>query len=100
MRWELHARASKNWLGKSSGSWRADTAQRWCYFTTRSPTIRNCADLNYIPIVVTDACGSMTPELKAGTLHSFETTGEVLSVTTTQITSLMARSRERARFQL
>jgi nicotinamidase-related amidase len=64
------------------------------------PTVRHGADLNYTPVVVADACGSMTPELKAETLHSFETTGEVLSVTTTQITSLMARSRERARFQL
>jgi nicotinamidase-related amidase len=53
------------------------------------PTVRNGADLNYTPIVVTDACGSMTPELKAGTLHSFETTGEVISVTTAQIISLM-----------
>jgi nicotinamidase-related amidase len=56
------------------------------------PTVRHGADLNYIPIVVTDACGSMTQELKDGTLHSFEATGEVISVTTTQITSLMARS--------
>jgi biuret amidohydrolase len=56
------------------------------------PTVRHGADLNYTPVVVTDACGSMTPELKAGTLHSFETTGEVISVTTTQITSLMSRN--------
>jgi biuret amidohydrolase len=56
------------------------------------PTVRHGADLNYIPIVVADACGSMTQELKDGTLHSFETTGEVISVTTTQITSLMARN--------
>jgi nicotinamidase-related amidase len=56
------------------------------------PTVRHGADLNYIPIVVTDACGSMTQELKDETLHSFETTGEVISVTTTQITSLMNRN--------
>jgi nicotinamidase-related amidase len=64
------------------------------------PTVRHGADLNYTPIVVADACGSMTPELKAGTLDSFETTGEVISVTTMQIASLMARSTERARFRL
>lgn len=58
------------------------------------PTVRNGTDLNYIPIVVTDACGSMTPELKARTLHSFETTGEVISVTTAQITSLMAANQK------
>jgi len=56
------------------------------------PTVRHGADLNYIPIVITDACGSMTQELKDGALHSFETTGEVISVTTTQITSLMTHN--------
>jgi biuret amidohydrolase len=59
------------------------------------PTVRNGTDLNYIPIVVTDACGSMTPELKARTLHSFETTGEVILVTTTQITSLMTHNQKK-----
>jgi nicotinamidase-related amidase len=53
------------------------------------PTVRHGADLNYIPIVVTDACGSMTQELKEGSLHSLETTGEVIFGSTTQITSLM-----------
>jgi hypothetical protein len=33
----------------------------------------------------------MTQELKDGTLRSFETTGEVISVTTAQITSSMSR---------
>jgi biuret amidohydrolase len=58
------------------------------------PTVRDGADLNYIPIVVADACGSMTPEVKAGTLRSFETTGEVISVTTSQITSLMTANQK------
>jgi nicotinamidase-related amidase len=58
------------------------------------PTVRHGADLNYIPIVVTDACGSMTPDLKERTLHSFETTGEVITVTTSQITSFMTHKRE------
>ena len=53
------------------------------------PTVRHGSDLNYIPIVVTDACGSRTQELKEGSLHSLETTGEVIFGTTTQITSLM-----------
>jgi biuret amidohydrolase len=56
------------------------------------PTVRHGADLNYIPIVVTDACGSKTQELRDRTLHSFEATGEVISVTTTQIASLMTRN--------
>jgi hypothetical protein len=36
----------------------------------------------------------MTPELKAETLHSLETTGEVISVTTAQIASLMSANQE------
>ena len=59
------------------------------------PTVRHGADLNYIPIVITDACGSMTQELKDGTLHSFETCGEVISATTTQITSLMTHNEKK-----
>jgi biuret amidohydrolase len=59
------------------------------------PTVRHGADLNYIPIVVTDACGSMTQELKNSTLHSFETTGEVISITTTQLTSLMTHKEKK-----
>jgi nicotinamidase-related amidase len=53
------------------------------------PTVRHGADLNYIPIVVTDACGSKSQELKDMTLRSFEATGEIISVTTREITSAM-----------
>jgi nicotinamidase-related amidase len=53
------------------------------------PTVRHGADLNYIPIVVTDACGSRTPALKDRTLRSFEDSGEVISVTTAQIAALI-----------
>jgi nicotinamidase-related amidase len=56
------------------------------------PTVRHGADLNYIPLVITDACGSMSKELKEATLDSLETTGEVISLTTAQITSLMTRN--------
>jgi biuret amidohydrolase len=59
------------------------------------PTVRHGADLNYVPIVITDACGSMTQELKNGALHSFDATGEIISVTTTQITSLMTHSQKK-----
>jgi nicotinamidase-related amidase len=53
------------------------------------PTVRHGADLNYISIVVTDACGSRTPALKDRTLRSFEDSGEVISVTTAQIAALI-----------
>ena len=59
------------------------------------PTVRHGADLNYTPVVVADACGSMTAELKAETLHSLEATGEVISLTTAQITSLMTHKEKK-----
>jgi nicotinamidase-related amidase len=45
-----------------------------------APTVRQGADLNYIPIVVTDACGSKTVEAKSRTLEELDGTGEVFTV--------------------
>jgi nicotinamidase-related amidase len=44
------------------------------------PTVRQGADLNYIPIVVADACGSKTAEAKASALAELSDTGEVFTV--------------------
>jgi nicotinamidase-related amidase len=44
------------------------------------PTVRQGADLNYIPIVVTDACGSKTAEAKGRCLADLAETGEVFAV--------------------
>jgi biuret amidohydrolase len=41
------------------------------------PTVRHALDLNYIPIVLSDLCGSRSPELHAHSLHTLEHTGEV-----------------------
>jgi biuret amidohydrolase len=42
------------------------------------PTVRQALDLNYIPIVVTDACGAKTAQNKDRVLTEFADTGEVV----------------------
>jgi nicotinamidase-related amidase len=49
------------------------------------PTVRHGADLNYVPVVVADACGSKTPDAKARSLASLEETGEVITVNTLEL---------------
>ena len=44
------------------------------------PTVRQGADLNYIPIVVSDACGARTSVDKERVLAEFAGTGEVITI--------------------
>jgi nicotinamidase-related amidase len=44
------------------------------------PTVRQALDLNYIPIVVTDACGAKTAQNKDRVLTEFADTGEVIVI--------------------
>jgi len=53
------------------------------------PTVRHGADLNYVPVVVTDACGSKTAEAKARSLSSLEETGEAISISTSALVSAL-----------
>lgn len=53
------------------------------------PTVRQALDLNYIPVVVTDACGSKTEELKHRSLETLEETGEILMATNAQVTRIL-----------
>jgi nicotinamidase-related amidase len=53
------------------------------------PTVRQSLDLNYLPIVITDACGSKTPELKERSLATLRDTGEVMTSTTAEVLSAM-----------
>jgi nicotinamidase-related amidase len=55
------------------------------------PTVRQSLDLNYVPVVVTDACGSKTPELKERSLNTLMETGEVMTFTTSEVLSAMQR---------
>jgi nicotinamidase-related amidase len=53
------------------------------------PTVRQSMDLNYIPVLVTDACGSRTEELKERSLETLKETGEVFTATTSDIVKIM-----------
>jgi len=44
------------------------------------PTVRHALDLNYIPIVISDLCGSRTEELHRRSIESLQSTGEVFVV--------------------
>ena len=55
------------------------------------PTVRHALDLNYVPVLVTDACGSKTQELKARSLATLAETGEVLPASTADVVSAMMR---------
>jgi nicotinamidase-related amidase len=55
------------------------------------PTVRQGLDLNYVPILVADACGSRTEEVKERSLATLRETGEVVQVNTAEVVSLMNR---------
>jgi biuret amidohydrolase len=42
------------------------------------PTVRHSADLGYIPIVVTDACGSGDPEAEERSVATMKFTGDAI----------------------
>jgi nicotinamidase-related amidase len=53
------------------------------------PTVRQSLDMNYIPVVVTDACGSRTEELKNRSLATLAETGEVFTATVAEVLELL-----------
>jgi len=53
------------------------------------PTVRQGLDLNYIPVVITDACGSKTEELKHRSLATLNEIGEVVMATTADVVAIL-----------
>jgi nicotinamidase-related amidase len=53
------------------------------------PTIRHGLDQNFLPILVTDACGAGDAELKEHSLRTLEHTGEVIAVETETLVSAL-----------
>jgi nicotinamidase-related amidase len=51
------------------------------------PTVRHALDLNLCPVLVTDACGSKTADLKEQTLAALKETGEVFAVSSADVLS-------------
>ena len=56
------------------------------------PTVRHGMDLNYIPILVSDACGSATPAAKERSLTTLNETGEVLVAATSAVSSALRKA--------
>lgn len=53
------------------------------------PTVRHALDLNLFPVLVRDACGSKTADLKEQTMTALEETGEVFAASSTEVLSAM-----------
>jgi nicotinamidase-related amidase len=53
------------------------------------PTVRQGLDLNYLPVVISDACGSKTEDLKHRSLATLDETGEVFTASTADIVELL-----------
>jgi nicotinamidase-related amidase len=53
------------------------------------PTVRHGADLNFIPVVAVDGCGSKTPEAMERSLATLNETGEVIFCSVAQVISSM-----------
>ncbi len=55
------------------------------------PTVRHAADLGYIPIVVTDACGAGHPEAAERSLESLKFAGDAVMTDVATISELLRR---------
>jgi nicotinamidase-related amidase len=53
------------------------------------PTVRHGMDLNYIPIVVSDLCGSKTEQARRRSLSTLQETGEAIQVNAGEILSCL-----------
>ncbi len=51
------------------------------------PTVRHGADMNFIPVVAVDACGSKTPEVMERSVATLKETGEVILCSTAEVIS-------------
>jgi nicotinamidase-related amidase len=58
------------------------------------PTVRHACDLNYIPIVVEDACGFRDPEARRRVLDGFAFSGEPFVTNTLTIERLITQTAE------
>ena len=60
------------------------------------PTVRHAADLGYIPVIVTDACGAGNESAAERTLASLEFTGDALMTDVETICSFFSRMQNSA----
>ena len=55
-----------------------------------APTVMHACDLNYLPVVISDACGYRSEEAHKRALESFRFAGEVMLTDSSTITKLMS----------
>ena len=60
------------------------------------PTVRHGADLGYIPILVTDACGAGHQEAGERALDSLRFAGDAFFTTVAEITDILRRKKVKA----
>ena len=53
------------------------------------PTVRHALDLNYMPIVISDLCGSRTPELHAHSIETLKETSEVFVISSQEWSEIL-----------
>lgn len=61
------------------------------------PTARHAADLGYIPIIVTDACGAGHPEAAERSIESLKFAGDAVMTDVRTLAELMRRGEQRIR---
>ena len=54
------------------------------------PTVRHALDLNFCPVLVTDACGSKTEERRKRAIATLADTGELYCASTAEVLSFMS----------
>jgi nicotinamidase-related amidase len=57
------------------------------------PTVRQALDLNYIPVLISDLCGSRTEKLHQRSIESLNSTGEVVVVSIRDLLSQLTAHR-------
>ena len=53
------------------------------------PSVRHGLDLNYVPVVVADACGSKTAQKKERSLATLDETSEIITINTAELASML-----------
>ena len=97
---EREAVVDKITMSAFEGTW-LDIALRDCGITTVAvigcaleigiePTVRHAADLGYMPVVVTDACGAGNPQAAQRSLDALRFAGDTLLTTVDEFCSVLA----------
>lgn len=97
---EREAVVDKITMSAFEGTW-LDIALRDCGITTVAvigcaleigiePTVRHAADLGYMPVVVTDACGAGNPQAAQRSLDALRFAGDTLLTTVDEFCSVIA----------